>query len=111
MIPASTHRAQDAPSLPSCAQTGGRFLPRPPVDLHDQPQVGTDIPRLRWRYSEARLDPAVVERMGLSRAKRLGEVGARGGGTNSTPRIHTPEPFRDLLISIARTADKMRAEA
>lgn len=32
MIPASTHRAQDAPSLPSCAQTGGRFLPRPPVD-------------------------------------------------------------------------------
>ncbi len=27
-----SHRAQDAPSLPSCAQTGGRFLPRPPVD-------------------------------------------------------------------------------
>lgn len=65
--------------------------------------VGTDIPRLRWRYSEARLDPAVVERMGLSRAKRLGEVGARGGGTNKgagvlprvprfVPRIDAIEP-------------------
>lgn len=59
---------------------------------------------LLWGHSEARLDPAVVERMGLKRAKRLGEVGARGGGTDSNPRIHTPLPFRDLLISIARTA-------
>lgn len=40
--------------------------------------------------------------MGLKRAKRLGEVGARGGGTDSMPRIHTPIAFRDLLISIAR---------
>lgn len=38
MIPAVTHRAQGSPSSPWCAQTGGRFLPRPPVDLHDQPQ-------------------------------------------------------------------------
>ena len=65
--------------------------------------VGTDLPELRWGHTEARLDPAVVARMGLKRAKRLGEVGARGGGTNSTPRIHTPPEFRDLLISIARS--------
>ncbi len=26
-----------------------------------------------------------------------------GGGTNSTPRIHTPEEFRDLLLKIAAT--------
>lgn len=63
-----------------------------------------DLPPLEFGIGEPRLDPAVVERMGLKRAKRLGEVGARGGGTNSTPRIHTPIPFRDLLISIARTA-------
>ena len=30
--------------------------------------------------------------------------GARGGGTDSAARIGTPLPFRDLLISIARTA-------
>ena len=65
---------------------------------------GTDLPELKWGYTEAKLDPAVVKRMGLKRAKRLGEVGARGGGTNSTPRIHTPQPFRDLLISIASSA-------
>lgn len=65
--------------------------------------VRTALPELRWGHTEARLDPAVVARMGLKRAKRLGEVGARGGGTNSTPRIHTPPEFRDLLIQLART--------
>lgn len=61
----------------------------------------TDLPELEWGHSEARLDPAVVERMGLKRAKRLGEVGARGGGTDSTPRIHTPPAFQQLLIQMA----------
>lgn len=63
-----------------------------------------DLPSLLWGYRYASLDPAVVERMGLARAKRLGEVGARGGGKDSTPRIGTPEPFRNLLLSIARKA-------
>jgi hypothetical protein len=61
------------------------------------------LPDLRWGKTERRLDPAVVERMGLKRAIRLGEVGGRGGGRDSTPRIHTPDEFRDLLISIARS--------
>ena len=61
---------------------------------------------LKWGHTEAQLDPAVVERMGLKRAKRLGEVGARGGGTDSSPRISTPDEFRDLLISIARSAQR-----
>lgn len=65
--------------------------------------VRTKRPELRWGHTEAKLDPAVVERMGLKRAKRLGEVGARGGGTNSTPRIHTPTEFRDLLLDLARS--------
>ena len=54
--------------------------------------------------SEVRLDPAIVARMGLKRAQRLGEVGGRGGGKDSAPRIGTPAPFRELLLSIARTA-------
>jgi hypothetical protein len=66
--------------------------------------VGCELPSLEWGKGVPRYDPAVVERMGLRRAKRLGEVGARGGGTDSSPRIHTPKPFRDLLLSIARTA-------
>lgn len=62
------------------------------------------LPELRWGKSEAKLDPRVIERMGLARAKRLGEVGARGGGKNSAARIGTPLEFRDLLLSIAQSA-------
>jgi len=65
--------------------------------------VGSDLPELRWGHTEAKLDPEVVARMGLQRAKRLGEVGARGGGRNSPARIHTPPEFRDLLLSMARS--------
>lgn len=70
-----------------------------------------DLPSLDWGYAEARLDPVVVARMGLQRAKRLGEVAARGGGTDSSPRIGTPKPFRDLLISMARSAHPAMLEA
>lgn len=63
----------------------------------------TLLPPLAWGVSEAKLDPAVIARMGLERAKRLGEVGARGGGTNSKPRISTPIPFRDVLLYLAST--------
>jgi hypothetical protein len=66
--------------------------------------VHADLPGLDWGIGEPRLDPAVVERMGLKRAKRLGEVGARGGGTDSSPRIGTPPEFRDLLIRMAQSA-------
>ncbi|MCC6480308.1 MAG: hypothetical protein IT552_14015 [Sphingomonadaceae bacterium] len=87
----------------TCCVEQGRYghYARKPTLLY---AVGVDLPELDWGKSEPRLDPAVVARMGLKRAKRLGEVGGRGGGTNSTPRIHTPPAFRDLLISIARTA-------
>lgn len=62
---------------------------------------GIEINSLRWGYRHPSFDPAVVARMGLKRAKRLGEVGAKGGGTDSSPRIGTPEPFRNLLVSMA----------
>jgi hypothetical protein len=62
-----------------------------------------ELPSLDWGKGPPRYDPAVIERMGLARAKRLGELGARGGGTDSSPRIGTPEPFRDLLIDMARS--------
>jgi len=86
----------------TCCVEQGRYghYARKPTLLY---AVGCDLPELDWGRSPMNLDPAVVERMGLKRAKRLGEVGARGGGTDSTPRIHTPESFRDLLIGMARS--------
>jgi len=56
-----------------------------------------------------RLDPEIVARIGIDRAKRRGEVAAKGGGVDSTPRIHTPAPFRDLLLALARTAQPFAA--
>lgn len=87
----------------TCCVEQGRYghYARKPTLLY---AVGIDLPDLDWGIGEPRLDPAVVERMGLKRAKRLGEVGARGGGKDSAPRIGTPEPFRDLLIGMARSA-------
>lgn len=70
---------------------------------------GVELPELHWGESEASLDPAMVERLGLERAKRRGEVASKGGGTDSSPRIGTPPAFRDLLLSIARTARKQES--
>jgi len=63
----------------------------------------TARPELRWASSSWMPDPALVARWGLKRAKRLGEVAARGGGRDSAVRIGTPPEFRDLLISLAQS--------
>ena len=85
-----------------CVEQGryGHYARKPTLLL----AYHVELPDLDWGIGEPRLDPAVVARMGLKRAKRLGEVGARGGGMDSTARIATPIPFRDLLLGIARTA-------
>ena len=85
-----------------CVEQGryGHYARKPTLLL----AYHVDLPELDWGIGEPRLDPKIVERMGLARAKRLGEVGGRGGGTDSSPRIGTPKPFRDLLIAIAKTA-------
>ena len=87
----------------TCCVEQGRYghYARKPTLLY---AVGVVLPELDWGIGEPRLDPAVIERMGLKRAKRLGEVGGKGGGKDSTPRIGTPPAFRDLLISMARSA-------
>lgn len=68
------------------------------------------LPNLDWGKGQSRLDPAIIERMGLARAKKLGEVGGRGGGKDSFQRIGTPIPFRDLLISMAKSVGMDSAE-
>lgn len=95
----------------TCCVEQGRYghYARKPTLLY---AVGvSDLPSLDWGIGEPRLDPEIVARMGLKRAKRLGEVGGKAGGQNSTPRIHTPTPFRELLISIARSVQSERLAA
>ena len=88
----------------TCCVEQGRYghYARKPTWLLSYRVARARLPELDWGVSEARYDPAVVARMGLARAKRLGEVGARGGGKDSAPRIGTPPNFRDLLLATAR---------
>lgn len=89
----------------TCCVEQGRYghYARKPTLIY---AFGVELEELLWGHSDARLDPAVIERMGLARAKRLGEVASRGGGKDSSPRIHTPAPFRDLLIRMAESANR-----
>jgi hypothetical protein len=90
----------------TCCVEQGRYghYARKPTLLLVYGVDGKDLPSLDWGKGERQLDPRIVERMGLKRAIRLGEVGGRGGGTDSSERIGTPEPFRKILIDIARRA-------
>jgi hypothetical protein len=57
------------------------------------------------RYStkgEQRLPEWMIERYGYEKARRIGVVAMVGGKNKTAIRNATPEPFRDLLLSIAR---------
>jgi hypothetical protein len=68
-----------------------------------------DLPALRWGQGEQRLDPKMVERHGYEYARRKGMVSMIGGKDKKAKRNATPPEFRDLLLSIARTADRRHA--
>lgn len=63
-----------------------------------------DLPELNWTKSD-RTPPAwMVERYGESKARKIGVVAMVGGKDKTKIRNATPPGFRDLLLSIARTA-------
>ena len=65
--------------------------------------VGYDKPlELNWRKGEQRLPEWMIERYGYEKARRIGVVAMVGGKNKTAIRNATPEPFRDLLLSIAR---------
>ena len=52
----------------------------------------------------------MIERYGYERARRIGVVAMVGGKNKTAIRNATPEPFRDLLLSIARKAHSVEQE-
>ena len=62
------------------------------------------LPDLRWGKTEQRLPAWMIERYGYEKARRIGVVAMVGGKNKTAIRNATPEPFRDLLLSIARQA-------
>lgn len=69
-----------------------------------------DLPELDWGNSDATFPAWAIEKHGLAYCKRAGELAFKGGGTDSAPRIGTPEPFRELLIAMARSATNAGSE-
>ena len=65
---------------------------------------GVDLPDLIWGPSEQRLPAYAIERYGYEKARRIGVMAAIGGKRKTEIRNATPPAFRDLLLSIARTA-------
>lgn len=70
---------------------------------------GVELPDLRWGRGAQRIPTWMVERYGYEKARRIGVVAMVGGKDKTRIRNATPAPFRDLLISIARTARPSRA--
>jgi hypothetical protein len=69
-----------------------------------------ELPELRWGIGEQRLHPVALERHGYEKARRIGMMAMVGGKDKTRIRNATPTAFRDLLISIAETANA-QAEA
>lgn len=72
---------------------------------------GVDPPELIWGIGEQRLHPIALERYGYEKARRIGMMAMVGGKDKKRIRNATPEPFRDLLLNIARTAQRRAVAA
>lgn len=65
--------------------------------------VGVDLPSVIWGRAEQRIHPRALELHGYEKARRIGMCAMIGGKDKERLRDATPEPFRDLLLSIVRT--------
>lgn len=66
--------------------------------------VGTNLPELDWSKGAQRLHPVALKRYGYEKARRIGMTAMVGGKDKTRIRNATPAPFRDLLISMVRSA-------
>lgn len=95
-------RADDRGGWTCCVEQGryGHYARKPTLLYANR----VDLPDLRWGASEPVFPEWAIERYGLAKCKRAGELAFKGGGQDSAPRIGTPPEFRDLLIAMAASA-------
>ena len=67
---------------------------------------GVELPELQWGRGEQRIPQWMIDRYGYEKARRIGVVAMVGGKHKKRKRNATPLQFRDLLLSIARTAQQ-----
>lgn len=69
-----------------------------------------DLPELIWGPCEQRIHPRALELHGYEKARRIGMMAMIGGKDKTRIRNATPEPFRNLLIAIARSVRPVQPE-
>jgi hypothetical protein len=67
-----------------------------------------DPPELVWGAGEQRLHPVALERYGYEKARRIGMAAMIGGKHKTRIREATPEPFRDVLLEIAKSVRRVQ---
>lgn len=73
--------------------------------------VKTEYPELDWSRGAQRIPQWMIDRYGYEKARRIGVVAMVGGKDKTRIRNATPLPFRDILISIARSVYETRRSA
>jgi hypothetical protein len=73
--------------------------------------LAEQLPALIWGPSDSGPTPAMVERYGYAKARRVGRMALVGGKDKTRIRNATPKAFRDVLISIARLSTPDLSEA
>jgi hypothetical protein len=66
--------------------------------------IGVEFPELVWAVTRAQVPQWMIDRYGEKKARKIGVVAMMGGKDKERNRQATPPRFRDVLISIARTA-------
>lgn len=67
--------------------------------------VGIELRELEWGKSLPVYPQWAIEKYGIEKCKKAGELAFKGGGTDNKYRISTPELFRDLLIDMVKTVN------
>lgn len=62
------------------------------------------LPELNFARGEQRLHPVALAKHGYAKARRIGITAMVGGKDKTRIRNATPPEFRDVLLSIARSA-------
>jgi hypothetical protein len=92
-----------------CVEQGryGHYARKPTLLL----AYGCDLPDLDWGVSKPSFPQWAIDKHGVQYCKRAGELAFKGGGTDSSPRIGTPDQFRTILLDMARSVSRAEAVA
>ena len=102
-------KADELGGFTCCVEQGryGHYAPKP-TWLYAS---GCHLPELKWgayKVKDEDFPVWAMERYGRKKCRKIGLLSFQGGGKDSSPRISTPKEFRELLISIAKTAHETK---